>query len=78
MPLIVRWPGKVKPGTRCAAMVQDIDYASTLLQAAGIPTDWDVHRISLMPLLTQGGATPNGWRDTIYYRYMVTKTNLLY
>jgi N-acetylglucosamine-6-sulfatase len=70
MPLIVRWPGKVKPGSRCAAMVQNIDYAPTLLEAAGIPTDWDVHGISLMPLLTQGGATPNGWRDTISYRYI--------
>ena len=70
MPLIVRWPGKVKAGTRCAAMVQNIDYAPTLLEAAGIPTDWNVHGISLMPLLTQGGATPKGWRDTIYYRYV--------
>ena len=70
MPLIIRWPGKVKPGTRCAAMVQNIDYAPTLLEAAGLSTNWDVHGISLLPLLTQGGATPKGWRDTIYYRYM--------
>ncbi|TWU57191.1 sulfatase family protein [Rubripirellula reticaptiva] len=70
MPLIVRWPGKVKAGSRCAAMVQNIDYAPTLLEAAGIPTDWDVHGISLMPLLTQGGTTPDQWRDTIYYRYI--------
>ncbi len=70
MPLIVRWPGKVKPGTRCAAMVQNIDYAPTFLEAAGVSLDWDVHGISLMPLLTSGGATPDGWRDTIYYRYI--------
>ncbi len=70
MPLIVRWPGKVKAGTRCAAMVQNIDYAPTLLAATGMSTDWDVHGISLMPLLTSGGATPKGWRDTIYYRYI--------
>lgn len=70
MPLIVRWPGKVKPDTRCAAMVQNIDYAPTFLDAAGITTDWDVHGISLMPLLINGGASPKGWRDTIYYRYI--------
>lgn len=70
MPLIVRWPGKVKPGTRCQAMVQNIDYAPTLLEAAGLQTNWDVHGISLMPLLTEGGTTPKGWRDTIYYRYI--------
>lgn len=70
MPLIVRWPGKVKPGTRCEAMVQNIDYAPTLLEAAGLQTNWDVHGISLMPLLTEGGTTPKGWRGTIYYRYI--------
>lgn len=70
MPLIVRWPGKVRPGTRCAAMVQNIDYAPTMLDAVGLTTDWDVHGISLMPLLTGGGETPSGWRDTIYYRYI--------
>ena len=70
MPLIVRWPGKVKPDSRCEAMVQNIDYAPTLLEAAGAETDWKVHGISLMPLLTNGGVTPEGWRKTLYYRYI--------
>jgi arylsulfatase A-like enzyme len=70
MPLIVRWPSKVKAGSRCAAMVQNIDYAPTFLAAAGLTPDWDVHGISLMPLLTGGGATPANWRDMLYYRYI--------
>ena len=70
MPLIVRWPGKVKAGARSDAMVQNIDYAPTLLAAAGLTPDWNVHGISLMPLLTNGGAKPEGWRDTLYYRYI--------
>lgn len=70
MPLIVRWPGRVKAGSRCKAMVQNIDYAPTLLAAAGLQPDWDVHGISLMPLLTTGGVTPDNWRDTLYYRYI--------
>ena len=70
MPLIIRWPGKVKPGTRAKAMVQNIDYAPTFLAAVGIQTDWDVHGISFLPILTNGGVTPEGWRDTIYYRYI--------
>lgn len=70
MPLIVRWPGKVKAGSRCAAMVQNIDYAPTLLAVAGLEPDWKVHGVSLMPLLTGGGATPSNWRDTLYYRYI--------
>jgi len=67
MPLIVRWPGKVKAGSRCAAMVQNIDYAPTFLAMAGLEPDWQVHGVSLMPLLTGGGATPADWR---YYRYI--------
>lgn len=70
MPLIVRWLGRVKPNTRCSAMVQNIDYAPTLLEAAGLKVDWKVHGISLMPLLTSAGRTPENWRSTIYYRYI--------
>lgn len=70
MPLIVRWPGKVKPGSRSKAMVQNIDYAPTLLEAAGVKTDWKVHGISLMPLLVNGGTAPQDWRETLYYRYI--------
>lgn len=70
MPFIVRWPGKVKAGSRCAAMIQNIDYAPTFLAMAGLKTDWDVHGVSLMPLLTRGGVTPANWRDTLYYRYI--------
>ncbi len=70
MPLIIRWPGKVEAGSRCAAMVQNIDYASTFLEAAELEPDWNVHGVSLMPLLTGGGRTPANWRDTLYYRYI--------
>ena len=70
MPLIIRWPGKVKAGARCEAMVQNIDYAPTLLAAAGLDPGWDVHGVSLIPLMQNGGAKPEDWRDTLYYRYI--------
>jgi len=35
VPLIVVWPGVVKPGTRTAAMVQWVDFLPTLFEAAG-------------------------------------------
>lgn len=70
MPLIIRWPGKIKPGTRAKAMVQNIDYAPTFLAAAGLKPDWNVHGISFLPVMMNGGTTPSGWRDTLYYRYV--------
>jgi N-sulfoglucosamine sulfohydrolase len=43
VPLIVAWPGVVKPGTRTDAMVQWTDFLPTLLEAAGgkAPDDLD-------------------------------------
>jgi len=67
MPLIVKWPGVTKPGSRSQAMVQNLDYASTFLDVAGAPIPNDLQGRSLVPLLR--GKTPKDWRDSIYYHY---------
>jgi uncharacterized sulfatase len=36
LPLIVRWPGKIKPGTVCDDLVSGVDLAPTMLSLAGI------------------------------------------
>lgn len=72
MPLIMRWPGKIKAGARSEAMVQNIDYASTFLAAAGQEPDWEPDGISLMPLMLGAGVQPEDWRETLYYRYVDT------
>lgn len=38
VPLMVRWPGKVRAGATSAAVVGPIDYYPTILELAGIPT----------------------------------------
>ena len=70
MPLIMRWPGKIKAGTRSQALVQNIDYAPTLLEVAGLKPQWSVHGTSLLPILSGEGMVPDDWRKAIYYRYM--------
>ncbi|OQB85127.1 MAG: Arylsulfatase [Planctomycetes bacterium ADurb.Bin126] len=35
-PLLVRWPGKVKAGTTCGALVSTVDLAPTFLDLAGV------------------------------------------
>jgi len=67
MPLLVRWPGHIKPGTTCDALGTNCDFAETFLDMAGekIPADMQGH--SLVPLL--GGNKPDGWRTSFYYRY---------
>jgi len=66
-PLMIRWPGTIKPGTRVDALVQNIDLAPTLLTAAGVPVPKDVHGVPLQPVL--GGSTPADWRKDLLYAY---------
>lgn len=67
MPLIVRWPGVVQPGSRPAALVQNIDYAATFVDIAGGEVPAGLHGRSLAPILR--GQTPAGWRKSLYYHY---------
>lgn len=66
-PLLVAWPGKTQPGTRSDALVQNLDFAQTFLEAAGVPAPSDMQGESLMPLLT--GNTEKWTRDEVYYHY---------
>ncbi|MCD6395858.1 MAG: sulfatase [Planctomycetes bacterium] len=66
-PLIVKWPKVTRPGARCKEMVQNIDYAPTILEAAGIKVPREVQGKSLLPLLK--GKRPKNWRKSILYTY---------
>jgi arylsulfatase A-like enzyme len=66
-PLLISWPGKIKAGTRSDEMVQNLDFAQTFLDAAGIPAPSDMQGESLMPLLT--GNTDQWTREAVYYHY---------
>lgn len=66
-PLLVRWPGHVKAGSRTDAMVQNIDTAPTLLDLAGVPVPEEMDGVSYKPILL--GHTPKDWRKEIYYQY---------
>ncbi|MFO0928036.1 MAG: sulfatase-like hydrolase/transferase [Gemmataceae bacterium] len=67
MPLIVRWPGVVKPGSENRDLAQNLDFAETFLDMAGVPAPSDMQGRSLRPLLE--GKTPADWRKAIYYHY---------
>lgn len=66
-PLLVRWPGKVQPGSECDAIVSNLDFAETFLDIAGLDVPDDMQGRSLLPLLQ--GSTPEDWRTTFYYHY---------
>ncbi len=67
MPLLIRWPAKIKPDTVADELVANVDFAETFLAAAGAPIPDDMQGRSLLPILE--GDTPNDWRKALYYRY---------
>jgi arylsulfatase A-like enzyme len=65
-PLLVKWPGVIKPGTKNTQMVQNLDFAQTILAAAGVEAPSDMQGENLIPLFK--GATEN-FREAVYYHY---------
>jgi arylsulfatase A len=57
VPLIVRWPGVVRPASVCHTPVITHDFHPTLLEMAGLPLmpEQHVDGVSLIPLLKQTG-----------------------
>lgn len=65
-PLVMRYPGVIKPGTVNNDLVMNLDIAPTVLQAAGVPIPKDMQGKSMLPLLTTKGAKG---REAMYYHY---------
>jgi arylsulfatase A-like enzyme len=59
VPFIIKWPGKIKPGTTAERIV-GMDIYPTMLAAAGLPLRPDQHvdGMDLMPLLMTGESLP--------------------
>jgi arylsulfatase A-like enzyme len=66
-PLLVRWPGVARKGTTSDAIVSNLDFAETFLDAAGVPVPPEMQGRSLRPVLQ--GQTPDDWRKSFYYEY---------
>ncbi len=75
MPFLIRWPGVVKPGVRSRALIQNIDYAPTFLDAAGVDVPSDIQGRSLLPVLENDGIAPPDWRKAVYYFYSGESTH---
>jgi arylsulfatase A-like enzyme len=67
-PMIVRWPGVVRPGSVCRAPVTSTDFYPTILQMAGLPLEPEHHAdgLGLVPLLDGTGTIA---RPALYWHY---------
>lgn len=68
MPLIVRWPGHVRSGSRVDAIVENVDLCPTLLEIGGASTPSSVQGRSFAAMLASG-QEPTDWKQEAYYRY---------
>ena len=67
MPFMVRYPKEIKAGSVNNDLVQNLDFAPTFLDFAGLPKPEDMQGESIRKLLQ--GKTPGKWRESIYYHY---------
>jgi arylsulfatase A-like enzyme len=67
MPFMVRWPGRIQPGSTQGAIAINCDFAPTFLELAGLAIPADIQGRSLVPLFS--GKRPGDWRTSMYYRY---------
>ena len=75
VPMMVRWPGNVKPKTRSAAPVVTMDIHATILDAAGLQHDPSntPDGVSLLPMLRDQTDSPNSTealkQRSLYFHY---------
>jgi arylsulfatase len=73
VPLIMSWPGMIRDGQRSTALVELMDIAPTLLDAALVPQSERMQGKSLWPLLT-GQQSNDQHHDDVYCEYYNTLT----
>ena len=66
-PLLIQWPGVVKPGSVNSDLVSNLDFGETILDAAGATIPAEMQGRSFVPVLK--GNTPDDWRQAHYYHY---------
>lgn len=66
-PLLISWTNRIKAGSKSDALVQNLDFAQTFLEVAGVKQPAEMQGKSLLPVLT--GDMKNWKRDAVYYHY---------
>ena len=67
MPLLMRFPGRIAPGSVNTDMMTNLDFAPTFLDVAGLGKPPAMQGRSFRPMLL--GRRPAGWPDSVYYHY---------
>ena len=69
VPMVARWPGKIKPGTRSDHISGFQDYLPTFTEIAGIKAPGEIDGLSLLPALT-GKVNEQKVHDYLYWEHI--------
>ncbi len=75
MPFLVRYPPRIKAGSRSEAIVNNVDYAQTIIDMVGGKEPTYMQGDSFKEVLYDGGKEPEGWKQATYYRYWMHMTH---
>ncbi len=68
-PLVMHLPKSLKKRGDVKELVQNIDYAPTFLDMAGVPIPKDIQGVSLLPLLKENEDVKDWQRQSLYYHF---------
>lgn len=70
MPMLVRWPAEIAPGTLVDAVITNVDFAATFLDMCGVDASAVLpqHQGRSFRALLRGDEVPD-WPESMYYRY---------
>lgn len=69
MPMLVRWPAQVRPGTCVQQIITNVDFAATLLDVCDLDTSaLSANQGRSFRQLLRGETVPD-WPSSMYYRY---------
>ncbi|MDZ8119061.1 sulfatase family protein [Pontiella agarivorans] len=68
MPFVMRYPQSIKAGQRSDVIIENVDYAPTMLDFAGVPTPGYMQGRSFKTIL-ESGVEPKTWKKAAYYHY---------
>jgi len=66
VPLIIRWPGQIKPGQVCEELVSAIDFMPTILSAAGVSAPEPLPGLTLQAAFD---GAPKQWRQYLFTEF---------
>jgi arylsulfatase A-like enzyme len=68
MPFLIRYPKMIEAGSTTDAIVENVDYAATMLDFAGAKAPEQMQGRSFKSICDTG-TEPEGWKQEAYYRY---------